>query len=102
MKLTAQLHAEVEAIMTRYDQMNLEFQTKRMEVLRKRGISSEDKDIFRSIMEELNPYKVRLENILCETDVKGQGHLLNSVWIFWNTSLVNIIVHSLWSVAYGW
>ena len=55
--------------------MNLEFQTTKLEVL-KCGISSEDKDIFRSIMEELNPYKVRLENILCETDIKEQGHLL--------------------------
>ena len=79
MKFTAQLHAEVKAIKTRCNQISMEFQTNRMEVLRKREISSEDKDIFRWIMKELNPFKVRLENILCETDIKGQGHLLHSV-----------------------
>ena len=79
MKLSAHLLAELLAIETRFNQIDMEFQTKKMEVLRKRGIFSEDQDIFRSIMEELNPYKVRLENILCETDIKGQGHLLHSV-----------------------
>ena len=79
MKLSAHLLAELGTIETRCDQMNMGFQNKKMEVLRKRGILSEDEEIFHSIMQELNPYKVRLENILCETDVKGQGHLLNSV-----------------------
>ena len=79
-KLTAQLRAEMEAIQARCDQLSMQYNTNKKEILRKRLlISSEDKEIFHSIMQELNPYKVRLENILCETDVKGQGHLLNSV-----------------------
>ena len=76
MKLTAQLRAELGTIETRCDQMSLECHRNTREVTRNRGMSSENEDIFRSIMEELNPYKVRLENILCETDIKEQGHLL--------------------------
>ena len=76
MKFTAQLHAEVKAIKTRCNQMGLEFETNKMEVFRNRRISSENKEITRNIIKKLNPDKVRLENILCETDIKEQGHLL--------------------------
>ena len=38
-------------------------------------ISGEDKEKFHAFYEELNSYKVRLENILCETDKKEQDHL---------------------------
>ena len=80
MQLSAQLRAEMEAIQARFDQLSMEYNTNKKEILRKRFLlSSEDKEIFRSIMKELNPFKVRLENILCETDIKGQGHLLHSV-----------------------
>ena len=52
------------------------------EVMR-RGIYNlpdKDEDIARATIVELSPYKVRLENILCETDIKEQGHLLHSLW----------------------
>ena len=37
------------------------------------GIETRDREI-RAIIAELNPYKFRLENILCETDLKEQAH----------------------------
>ena len=78
MKLTAQLRAEIEAIETRSVQMNMEFAINLMEASRNRKIDPENKEICRPIMEELNPFKVRLENILCETDIKEQDYLLHS------------------------
>ena len=77
MKLTAQLRAEIKAIETRSVQMNMEFAINLMEASRNRKIDPENKEICRPIMEELNPFKVRLENILCETDIKEQDHLLH-------------------------
>ena len=93
MKLTAQLRAEIETLRARFDQMHTEFQTNAkysiMEFTRTERtdsfISSENKEICRLMIEELNPDKIRLENILCETDIKEQGHLLCSLWTIGTT-----------------
>ena len=74
MKLTAQLRAEMETIQTRCVELHMEFLPIQMELLTNRRISSVNIEICRKIMEELIPCKVRLENILCETDIKEQGH----------------------------
>ena len=74
MKLTAQLQAEMETIKTRCVEIHMELVSTNMEVTANYRISSENKENYRKIMEELIPYKVRLENILCETDKKEQAH----------------------------
>ena len=38
-------------------------------------ISFETKELFDASIRELTTYKVRLENLLCETDKKEQAHL---------------------------
>ena len=80
MKLSAQLQAEIKTIQARCDQMKMEYNTYYRDVSRKCRITSEIKEISRTIIEKLNPDKVRMENILCETDIKEQGHLLHSLW----------------------
>ena len=77
MKLTAQLRAEVNAIHARFEDLDNEVRTNATVMLTTFRITSElvnDDAIRRLIIGELNPYKIRLENILCETDIKEQGH----------------------------
>ena len=74
-KLTAQLRAEMKAIDVRFGQMEMEVLTNLNEVARNQGrIYDENKEFCRLLMKEVNSYKVRLENILCETDIKEQAH----------------------------
>ena len=40
-----------------------------------RNITFEANDLFDSSIQELTTYNVRLENLLCETDLKEQAHL---------------------------
>ena len=80
-KLTAQLRAEMEAIEARLGQVKMEILTNLNVVARNQCIVyDENKEFCRLLMKEVNSYKVRLENILCETDIKEQGHLLHSLW----------------------
>ena len=83
MQLTTQMLAEIESIETRVDHIDREIvQPMLYEFIRygslgkKSGIKTRDflARKSRAIIAELNPYKVRLENILCETDKKEQGH----------------------------
>ena len=73
--------AEAESIETRVNRIDREIvQPMLYELVRdgslgdKSGIKTRDRK-SRAIIAELNPYKVRLENFLCETDIKGQAHL---------------------------
>ena len=75
MQLTTQMQAEIETIRTRVDhigdQVWIPLET---EVGSSGEILPEYEEIAQEVIEELNPYKVRLENILCETDKKEQAH----------------------------
>ena len=68
MRLTTQMRAEIETIGTRFAQIRLQelSQFERFCSVR----SSFGRGKIDSIINELNTYKVRLENILCETDNK--------------------------------
>ena len=75
MQLTTQMLAEIEQIETRFRHVVEEY-VKPMQLV---GLPPEllIEIIFRNsrfIIAELNPCKVRLENILCETDIKEQAH----------------------------
>ena len=74
MRLTTQMRAEIEIIRTRVGfiiaQVSLSFEK---EMMRRGECLTKDKDTAHSIIVELNAYKVRLENILCETDIKEQA-----------------------------
>ena len=67
MELTTQMLAETDAIRTRVHDISKEMSNLRL-------IHELEDRRFHAFMAELNPYKVRLENILCETDVKEQAH----------------------------
>ena len=79
MQLTTQMAAEVEAISARIWFINKEHLEPMVMGFVKNGAPSKDryKPICLANMEELNSCKVRLENILCETDEKEQDHLHN-------------------------
>ena len=72
MRLTTQMIAEFETIRKRAKH-----------ILQKvcpfldghRNITFETNDLFDSSIQELTTYNVRLENLLCETDLKEQAHL---------------------------
>ena len=73
MQLTNQMLAEIETIRTRVGQVYKTF------VIPMEFEASQPKPSFEIlarhvIIAELNPCKVRLENILCETDIKEQAH----------------------------
>ena len=71
MQLTTQMQAEVETIGTRVQLINDQIWIPlRTELMKHSTFTPEDEVIGHEIIAELNPYKVRLENILCETDKK--------------------------------
>ena len=72
MRLTTQMKAELDTFRTRAGQINQEvcpFLDGR------RNITFETNELFDASIQEMNTYKVRLENLLCETDKKEQAHL---------------------------
>ena len=75
MQLTNQMLAETESIETRVHRIAIEILKPMLfeEALGELGIETRNRKI-RAIIAELNPYKVRLENLLCETDIKEQAH----------------------------
>ena len=76
MQLTTQMKAEIETIGVRVHHIITEVWTPLESDMARRGkILPEYEKICHEVIEELNPYKVRLENILCETDKKEQAHL---------------------------
>ena len=74
MQLTTQMRSEIETIRKRLDDIDKFLQEK---MIKKRFLDDEFLEATKElagIILELNPYKVRLENILCETDSKEQVH----------------------------
>ena len=74
MLLTAQMLDEIDSIQTRlnvdYDQVWIPM----LEGWKKRGgFLTRDKNTAHATIAELNPYKIRLENMLCQTDIKEQA-----------------------------
>ena len=77
MRLTPQMQVEIGKIRTRVEFMVQQVCAPLEAKMMKRGgylIRGEDDVIAHAAIAELNPYKVRLENILCETDIKEQAH----------------------------
>ena len=75
MQLTTQMQAEIETIRKRVDHICDHFWIPlETEVGSSGEILPEYEEIAQEVIEEVNPYKVRLENILCETDKKEQAH----------------------------
>ena len=102
--LTPQLTAELVAIEERCDYLNgevllpigkrgtsnvkiIESQFIGMDNLWRGDFQSKYGEQFLAIIQELSNYKERMENILCETDIKEQDH--------------SPMDHSLWSIRYG-
>ena len=74
MQLTTQMHAEMGTIQTRVDHISIQVWIPlETEWMRRCKMTDEDVNIINAVNAELNPYKVRLENILCETDMKEQA-----------------------------
>ena len=71
MKLTTQMIAEIKTIRTRAAHI-----TQKMYPFfdGTRNITFETKEFLDVSIQELTTYKVRLENLLCETDLKEQAH----------------------------
>ena len=74
MRLTVQMQAEIESIRTRFDLSSLQVWRPLSEGMKRRGgFLAKDEDTANATIAELNPYKIRLENMLCETDIKEQA-----------------------------
>ena len=72
MKLTIQMIVEIETIRTRTGHIS----KKVCPFLDgTRNVKFETNELFDASIQEMNTYKVRLENLLCETDKKEQAHL---------------------------
>ena len=73
MKLTTQMRAEIETIRKRVLQIyDVRYKIYMEPMTETTAINI--KQNSPAIIAELNPYKVRLENLLCETDIKEQAH----------------------------
>jgi len=70
------MRAEMETIRARVERIHKEFVVELQgEILMTKSISVPTKIVGNAIIEELNIYKIRLESILSETDIKKQDHL---------------------------
>ena len=85
MKLTTQMRVEIDTTHTRVSQLAQEFWTTIRRATESLGrISSKTGEDMAAIIEELKTHKVRIENILCETDIQEQGQLsytLTNRWL---------------------
>ena len=76
MHLTDQMLAEIETIRSRVDFITSQVMVPLEAEMMRRGVyMKKDEDIARATIAEMSPFKVRLENILCETDCKEQAYL---------------------------
>ena len=75
MQLTTQMHDEIETLRNRVGQILQAVgpMSSRIEITGK-WIPSRNVGSIRAFIAELDHFKVRLENILCETDIKEQAH----------------------------
>ena len=84
MKLTTQMRAEIDTTHTRVSQLAQEFWMTIRRATESLGrISSETGENMAAIIEELKTHKVRIENILCETDIQEQDHLSTTMADRW-------------------
>ena len=99
MRLSAQMKAELESIRTRLNLGYNQVWIPLTEELTRRGYlkTAKDRDTAHATIAELIPYKIRLENMLCETDIKEQARSPMNLrivplqsWIF--AELVNELV----------
>ena len=74
MRLTPQLRAEGACMMQAYLCIKKEYLELVKKASRLDRVSLAEEENCQAIIAELNPYKVRLENIFCETDIKEQVH----------------------------
>lgn len=75
MQLTTQMQAEMKTIQSRVDFISEKFWIPLEADLTTRiKITPEHVKTAHYVYAELHPFKVRLENMLCETDVKEQVH----------------------------
>ena len=72
MRLTTQMKAEIKTMHIRVDHI---LQKVYPFLEDTRNITFETKEVLDASIQELTTYKVRLENLLCETDLKEQAHL---------------------------
>ena len=95
MRLTTQMQAEFESIRIRLYLIHDQVLIPLSERLTRRDyqVLAKDRDTVHPILEELNPYKIRLENILCETDIKEQARSPVNLRIvkFLNFSKLNLV-----------
>ena len=70
MQLTTQMKAEIKAMQIRNQHL-----IQKVCPLIGEAVSLGIKEIIHTSIQEMATYKVRLENLLCETDIKEQGHL---------------------------
>ena len=75
MQLTTQMHDEILTFQNRVDQIlqSVGPMSSRIEITGK-WIPSRNVGSIRAFIAELDHFKVRHENILCETDLKEQAH----------------------------
>ena len=75
MQLTTQMQADLKTIRSRVDLISEQFWIPlEAELTSRIKITLKHVKIAHVVYSELHPYKVRLENMLCETDIKEQAH----------------------------
>ena len=79
MQLTTEMRAEVLTFQKRVDQILKAVMPMSMEIAGK-WIPSRNVESIRGFIAELDHFKVRLENIICETDIKEQAHLQTVIY----------------------
>ena len=77
MQITAEMDDEILTFRSRVDQILTAVMPMSMEIAGK-WIPSRNVESIRGFIAELDHFKVRLENIICETDIKEQAHLLQT------------------------
>ena len=95
MRLSAQMKAELESIRTRLNLGYNQVWIPLTEELTRRGYlkTAKDRDTAHATIAELIPYKIRLENMLCETDIKEQARSPMNLRIvkFFTFSKLNLV-----------
>ena len=95
MRLTTQMQAEIESIRTRVDLTWHQVLVPLFEGWKRRcyQVLAKDRDTTHATIAELNTYKIRLENILCETDIKEQARWPMNLPIvkFFTNSKLNLV-----------
>ena len=108
MRLTTQMRAEFETIRTRIDHIMHEVFPF---TYGSRKVTNEAKELLDASIQKMTTYKVRLENLLCETDEKEQAYLLMIIHLMIPEFFINELVlrmnnlkfsdwFSIWKICY--